>query len=264
MFSQDSAYVKFIKSVNVEEIINMNFKSSPDFTHVMDNVSKSQGEQYMKCIEEEFPDITYDDLRNFINMNDKYGNAKKVIYEKQGKLLYSNPSNMRYIYFALLILTDYKSCTGGDMVEIGSGYGGLFLAINYFSKRLDIVVGNVFLVDLPEVNVITAKYLSIHASSITIPYELVSANNLNWKNVVTRPYLVSNYCFTEIDDCFRTDYVARLFPQIHHGFLAWQTCMSPRMDASNVAIIINKHVSKIERERPQTGPSHAENYFVYF
>ena len=263
MFSQNSTYVKFIKNVNVEDITTMNFKSSHEFNHIMDNVSKQQGQFYIERIEEEFPHIRYEDLRTFVNMNDKYGNATKSIYEKDGKLLYSNPSNMRYMYFALLILTNIVLCGNTDIVEIGAGYGGLFLAINHFSQKLNIPVGTYTLIDLPEMNVITAKYLVAHKTAVSVPYTIVNANFIEDRITGDNLYVVSNYCFTEIDSVFRDNYVRNLFPKVSHGFMAWQTCMNSGMNKENIAEVVRKPITKIEPERPQTGPAHSINYFVY-
>lgn len=263
MFKSDSSFVKHLNSVSIEDITTMNFKSSSAFTNIVDNVSEIQGQQYMNLIEEEFPEITHNNFRVFVNINDKYGNANKSIYEKDKKLLYTNPSNMRYIYLALLILTNLKLCGNVDVVEIGSGYGGLFLAINHFSRIMNISVKNYILIDLPEMNIITRKNLDAHRNVISIPYMIMTANDSSNQIPKNNLYLISNYCFTEIDSVLRNNYVSYIIPKVSHGFMVWQTCMNNEVRNDNIATVLNKPITKVENERPQTGPSHAINYFVY-
>ena len=107
----------------------------------MEHLSKDVGAKYLKQIEEEFPTITFDQLKGFVTLNDKYGAPTKTIFTSQNmKLLYCSPSSLRYVYHALIMLPYFQETTQNAIVELGVGYGGLFMAINYFAPLLNITV----------------------------------------------------------------------------------------------------------------------------
>ena len=110
------------------------FKQEPLFMEILENVSKDYGVQYLQHIEEDFPMVTFDILRNYVNTNDKYGNANKTIFTtKDKKLLYCSPTSLRYLYHALVLVDAYKLSGCRKMIELGSGYGGLCLAVQMLS-----------------------------------------------------------------------------------------------------------------------------------
>jgi hypothetical protein len=266
IYGPDSNYIRFVTELNNDNLVASNFKSKPEYSSIMDNISKELGQMYLTRIETEFPEIEYYHIRKFINTNDAVGGAIKCIYTTSTKkLLYCNPSNMRYIYLALLILFDMRLTGCTSIVELGAGYGGMMLAINAFCGIMGVDIKKYYIVDLPQVTTLINNYLEINKDDISIPYEIRCGFPLFGDDIVfeseKKIYLISNYCFTEMDISFRRDYALHLFPKITHGFLVWQTCTG--IPVESAVTEIRREVRVSEPERPQTGPSHAINYFVY-
>ena len=126
----------FIHSILNKSIDEIQFKNQGAYTYVLENLSKDFGAEILKHIETNFPQISFEDMRAFIILNDKYGGTVKSIFTtNKMKLLYCSPSTLRYILHALLILNYYKETMCKNVLELGQGYGGLFLAINMFANK---------------------------------------------------------------------------------------------------------------------------------
>ena len=78
----------------------------------------------------------------------------------------------------------------------------------------------------------------------------------------TNMFFVSNYCFTFINESDRKYYQDNLLSKCDHGFLVWQTSFGATIQQSDG--ILSKTIIKTIEEIPQTGPSHAKNYYVTF
>ena len=167
-------YVSSISFASKDTLIP--FKSSHSYTTVLEHISKEVGAQYLKQLEDEFPNITYEQLKAFVTMNDKYGSPTKAIFTtKSMKLMYGSPTSLRYAYHALIILQRYDGTVQTGMMEVGGGYGGLFLAINYFSSLSPFhrPIQKYIIIDLPEIVPLIQYYLSLHQESIQIPYVIM-------------------------------------------------------------------------------------------
>jgi hypothetical protein len=256
-------FTKYIKKVNEQNLSNTDFKSNPSFTYVQEHMNLRQGAEYLRSIETEFPEVTYDDLKKYVNLNDRHGNSKRNIFTtKQHKMLYCSPTNMRYVYHALLILKYFKESGCSSIVEIGANYGGLFLAINNFAEKYGVEIKKYNIVELTDVCTLIKNYLELNKDGVHIPYELFDANtygeNINDENM----FVVSNYCFTELVEFQRTGYVNNLLSKVEHGFLIWQTCFGLGL---NVVESTLKKTNLIkEEEKPQTAPAEVPNFFIRF
>ena len=120
--------------------------------------------------------------------NDIYGTPEKCDYERFGSI---SPSTIRYIKNTLDII-NYVGCREvKNIVEIGGGYGGL-------CKTLSVLVDfdNYVLIDLPEVNALSEKYLS--------KFEDLSGriSQLDFQElgeIEGTDLTISNYAFSELD-----------------------------------------------------------------
>ena len=147
------------------------------------------------------------------------------------------------------------------MVEVGCGYGGLFLGICYFAKILNIKIEHYYFIDLPEICNLIDNYVSLHIDIINISYSTHSAFNYGSEIDKSDLFLISNYCFTEIEKEYRDKYIDILFPKVINGFITWQTITGLPIVQT---YIINKQIYKIDEEQPQTANEVYKNYFVYF
>jgi len=176
-------------SVSSATAVGWTFKQDPTFFQYMEHVSKEHGAQYLQCIETQYPQVTFEALRAFVQTNDRYGGSTKFIFtfhctvSQSTKLLYCSPSTLRYAFQALLTL-DYMSKTECRcLVEWGAGYGGMFLGLQAFAGLFypDGGLDQVVLVEMPEVVPLLTAYMAAATAAApvvpsTFPYQVVSAN----------------------------------------------------------------------------------------
>jgi len=254
-------YINFLSSLDKKNIQHLNFKSQGDYNSVLEHVTYEYGIEYLSLIENEFSDITKEQIIEYLNINDKYGFPKKNTFNfKTNGEISCSPTSIRYIYHALLILQHYKKNDLTEVVEVGCGYGGLFLAICFFSEIVHVKINKYHFVDLPEVCNLINNYLELNKSYINIEYQIYSSDNFGRDIKAHNLFLISNYCFTEISDEYKQQYISNLFPKCKNGFIIWQTVFGYKIENANK--IFNKIV--IEEERPQTCHLVQKNYFVYF
>lgn len=238
------------------------FKINRQYCGILEHVSQELGDLYLSLIETEF-DIPFEYISEFVIINDSYGNPKKESFfsKKYNILLECSPTSLRYIYHALVILKYYQTVQLTEIVEIGCGYGGLCLAINYFADLLQVQIDKYHMIDLPDVCNLITQYLTKHESIVKIPFEMYESSTFGTTIASDNLFLISNYCFTEIDHEYRDNYCMNLLPKVKHGFMVWQTCFFPSLNTN----ILQKNDVKIEEERPQTClHTNNVNYFVYF
>ena len=258
-----NAFIDYVKEINTGDLTDIAWRSDPNFCYVLEHTSPKQGGEYLKLIEAEFPDITYDDIRKYINMNDKYGGTTKSIFTtNKNKMLYCSPSNMRYIYHSLIILTALKESGCSNIVELGAGYGGLCLAISMFQSKMDVKISQYNMIDLPDVGNLIGNYLELNKDGMNFDYDIYDADKFGADVPAGNLFFVSNYCFSELDESIRSNYVNTLIPKVDHGFFVYQTCFG--LPLSSFESLLGKTTIKCEQERPQTAPEHVPNWFFYF
>lgn len=214
MYAEYNSYVQ-----NCLRTKNLNtFKREKSYTYMLEHVSHSQGEKYLECIFKN-TNIKIPDIIEFSNINDSVGNPNKSTYNN----IECSPSNLRYIYHAHLILSHFKK-VGSDLpisiVEIGGGYGGLYLAISYFNKYYNVPITGYSIVDLPDIGRFQELYLSNFNQNIPIKFYSSMNYGAELKNTPNL-FLISNYCFSEIGNNNQKMYIDTLFANIRHGFIAW-------------------------------------------
>jgi hypothetical protein len=244
---------------------DFNFKSNASYNSILEHVSVEQGNSYISIIErlviEDFSEITFENINDYLSLNDKYGCPSKEKFIYNDKEIYCSPTSLRYVLHSLLILKYIKYTNLTKIVEVGCGYGGLFLAINYFSKIMQINIDKYYFIDLPEITNLIKKYLLLNEKDININYSIHSAYNYGQDINDNNLFFISNYCFTEIDNSHRTNYINYLFPKLKNGFITWQTVFNLPINNVN---IIGKEIIKIIEEYPQTANIYNKNYYVYF
>ena len=257
-----SNYQSFVSNIK-DELFN--FKSNGVYNHILEHVSFEQGKQYIyfiqKYIEENSLNVNFKNKNDYLLLNDKYGSPSKYEYNYNNEKIICSPSSLRYVLHALLILSHIKSVNLNKIVEVGCGYGGLFLAINHFSKILNITIEKYYMIDLPEIGGLIQNYLKKLENDIDIIYSIHSAYDYGRDILDENLFFISNYCFTEIEELHRNNYINNLFPKISNGFIIWQTVF--KLPISSVDTI-GKKVIKLEPEYPQTANEIDKNYYVYF
>jgi hypothetical protein len=245
-----SNYDNFVESVVKSKNIN-EFKSHPRYTSILEHVTYDFGQKYIELIKTEFPEISIDSIKEFCLLNDSIGSPNRY-YFKDIKI-YASTTSLRYIYHALLIIRHLRVCKSRKIVELGCGYGGLCVAINFF-KHNDMIIDSYTCIDLSSVIELQKLYLSNFQLSFNVDF--VDSNSYGKDIPNDNMFLISNYCFSEINTYYQTKYIQHLFSKINHGFIIWNHI--PLYD-------FGKHIIKIEQERPLTGSKDGNsNLFVFF
>ena len=135
----------------------------------------------------------------------------------------------------------------------------MFLAIDFFSKLLNIPIDNYYIIDLPEVGNLIAIYLDYHKDVIGINYSIHDASLYGSTVENNELFFISNYCFTEIDENHRLGYVSQLLSKVSCGFIIWQTGL---ISIDTISSYIKQKYDILE-EKPQTSGNY-KNYFVQF
>lgn len=242
----DQIYVNFSNFVSTLSNINNKFKEHPDFVDMLEHVNYNQGLQYLTLLKK---NILFSEqvIINYCNINDKIGGGEKYSFE----FITTSPSNFRYLFQAHLILTHINTLNLNNinLVEIGCGYGGLCLALNYLADKYNITVNKYHLIDLPAISKLQQMYLDEHTLNFSTQFHsaFTYGNDINDSNL----FLVSNYCFSEISRDNQQKYINTLFQKISHGFFAW----------NNIPVYNFGFDYLEEPEYPMTGP---HNRYVYF
>ena len=255
---------------------------------VLEHVGHAWGIRYLDLIFEEFPQLRFEDVRSFVEINDRVGapNKFEIYSSKYKSIILCSPTSLRYVYHAMLILGHYQNIStytshGHDeMAEVGCGYGGLFLALNYFSSLVRVQIPSYHLIDLPEACDLIRYYLDQHQAIISIPYHIHSAYDYGKEIVPTAPFVaepstqtgqnsqgflffISNYCLTELDDHHRQGYREHLLPKARHGFVIWQKQFLGFHHIFEV-LGLDDHISTIQRLEEERPEFHYGNAFVYY
>lgn len=222
------------------------FKGVPDFQYMLEHVSGRVGQDYVSLLES--TPITTEQIQTYCRINDRIGAPMKTPYSFGAV----SPTSLRYLYHAHLALTHFKASVGGGpfhIVEVGGGYGGLCLAISFLASSYGVQIASYTIVDLDPIGALQKLYLAEH--SLEFPVEFVSALTYG-RDIQAQPLaLISNYCFSEIQEEHRQRYIEELLPKTSAGFLAW----------NNIDVYPIGKTLRVEMERPMTG---AKNRFVYF
>jgi len=212
---------------------------------MLEHVTPTLGEQYFGLLKTEcgMPDAG---IIEFCELNDRIGKPNKQYISKLSR--HVSGTSLRYLYHGWLILKHMKP--GSSIVEVGCGYGGLCLAIDFISRQTQRPVRAYACIDLDEAVSLQKRYLANFELSFPVSFHSSSTYGRNVEG--SNHFLVSNYCFSEITDVHQREYIRTLFPKISHGFLAWNHI--PLYD-------FGKPVIRREAERPITGRG---NMFIFF
>ena len=260
-------YNNYIKYLNSNNKLYMDFKTNRDYNGILEHVLYKYGLEYLELITNEYSNIELKKIKEFCKLNDKYGKPNKEIFNIKGEVLICSPTSLRYIYHSLLLLDYMSKIRTKNIVEIGCGYGGLCLAINYFMDDFNIEIDNYHIIDLDAVCKLIKSYLELHNDSIKtkLYYHL---NDSYGEDILDKNlFMISNYCYTEIDKEYNKNYNKILVPKIDNGFIIWQNGGNKGIyPIDNCENILKKNINKIVEERPQTdsGDGIYKNYFVYF
>jgi hypothetical protein len=239
-------YYKFVETLCSSGDISR-FKKEPKYTYMLEHVTISTGSKYLDLIKKLTP-IDEKTIVSFCNQNDSIGNPN---LQRYGNLNVS-PTSLRYLFHSHLILTHLQTLKLDkiDIVELGGGYGGLCLAMYHLASKYMININSYTIIDLAPIIQFQKMYLDKANPSLSVKF--IDASTFGSSLETSSTFLVSNYCFSEIAQSVRDQYIQKLLPKVSHGFMAW-----------NAIPVFNFGFKlKIEDEYPNTGGP--LNKYVYF
>lgn len=202
-----SDYKEYIKvcenSYLTDEGFN-NFKQNSDYNFILEHVTYEQGLEY---IEEILKNCNLD--LKFIKKfkeNDLHGNPLLFDYGEPFGLI--SPTTLRYIKVLSDLIKFFGSLDGMSVVEIGVGYGGQSkIIMDYFKIK------EYNLIDLPEVNLLTKKYLS--------KFTYDNYTFLDFEKLPNKKYdlVISNYSITECSKHIQDLYIEKVLKVSKMGYI---------------------------------------------
>lgn len=235
----DLIYDKYIKCV--DNVLNDNelfktFKSNNDYRFVLEHVSYDLGLEYLKDIE------LSEELWGKVLSNDSIGNPYKYEYDLSIGKRQISPTTLRYIKYAMTILSLNKK-KELNIVEIGGGYGGLCKIILDLSEMYEVNVLSYSIYDLEGPSKLAKIYLDNFYKEDKIKTGTVLS--LDFPDKVD--LLIGLYSYSEISKEFRELYEDLILKSVN-GYLCWNSNMS----YDDIKNELNKEI-KIEEEKPLTG-----------
>jgi len=187
-------------------------------------------------------------IQQYTSLVDSIGKAGTYPYLRGNDVIHSSSTCLRYLYHAVEIvdlLTTYSTIP--SIVEIGGGYGGLAVAINFMLTFRNIQGPVQYtILDLPGPNKLQ-KYYTNHFTLNSIRFNAVNGESYGADLDLPSVFIVSNYCLAEMGDENRNKYIQTFFtkPSVVGGYMQWNSGAP-----INLPPVFS---SKIELENPQTG-----------
>ena len=238
-------YVSVINEMLLKNDIS-NFKSNSGYNYILEHVSYEQGLEYLRVIKSNYK-LTIAEVFEYTMKNDRVGNPVKYLYEG----VEIAPTSLRYVLHSLIILEHIKGLGKESVrfVEIGSGYGGLCLALDHFCGRFGVRVDSYNIVEKDEVVPFNRKYLENFGLSFPVRYHFGSLFGRTVED--SDLYLISNWALSGFSFEEKVGYMDNLFGRVSHGFMVWNTFPMLPLDGEYSAV----------REFPQTGK---DNRYIRF
>lgn len=241
----------------IQQNLNVNpdewtFKNNNKYNEILEHININESIEILKQIKKDFEE-TFNILFKYLILlaitNDKYG---KPIKHNYNNFCECSPSNLRYIYHSLRILTHMRDINIKtiNIIEIGGGYGGLCFYIKKLSKLFEINIESYHIFDLPE----PAKLQELYLKQLDIDGITTSTINDNY-NLKTNSYLISNYALSEFKEDIRIEYYNKIISKyVSNGFLIWN---NPNAKFDYISDKI-----KYEHEKPYS--CYYSNFIIYF
>ncbi|HTQ78330.1 MAG TPA: hypothetical protein VMI15_09940 [Burkholderiales bacterium] len=181
------------------------FKRDPRYRAILEHVSEEQGGEYLDIVRKESPSLLakFDQFRQ----NDLLGGAITCLYPGVGPV---SPSTLRYVKVASDLRNLFGARIGGNVAEVGVGYGGQLLIAD---KVLSF--GRYDLFDLPSVLELASRYLGSHA--LACEYRAVAL--AEHAGDVDYELAISNYAFSELPARLQLVYIAKVLARSKRGYL---------------------------------------------
>jgi hypothetical protein len=223
-----------------------NWKEHPTVYNMLEHLPEWIAEEYFqKLIQNDTIELGL--IQEISDLNDVDGSFFLEFNVDNQKVKIS-PTSIRYLSHSIDILNLLKknNIPTVSMIEIGAGYGGLALILNYLSRKqkYNVNINKYYIYDLPSAQNLQKFYLTRHTFlDGFVEWKDSSSFGSDLKEDTDELFLISNYALSEMDIEFRKKYLGNLLPIIDGAFMLWN---SSDMDGLPL--------TRIEKEEtPQTG-----------
>lgn len=211
-------YAKEIENQGSRTLDKMDFKSVGWMTRTVVNANGRQADEYFSLLMENYREIinaNIDYIKKLLFKDDSIG---KPNLNSHGIFGETCSNNLEYLYESFHILDHIRkiNLNNINIIEIGGGYGGLSFFLKNLSKQIyNININSYTLFDIDEAQELLNKYSNFMNLELNV-------FNINGDfDVKDNSFLISNYCFGEIEENYQQIYNEKLFKFIDHGYLAW-------------------------------------------
>lgn len=210
-------YAEEITKQGNYNIEDMDFKLKGWMTKTVVNAVGWQSKQYYSLLEKHYNfDLqnNIDYLKILCNKDDNIGKPPKENHKMLGNIC---GNNIQYIYESFQIIEHFKKLNLNDIniIEIGGGYGGLAFYLINICKKFNINIKSYTIFDIPESNMLQTKYFN------EVKIKAKSTHLDDNYNIYNNSFLISNYCFGEIEENYQKKYNDKIFEYVSHGFICW-------------------------------------------
>lgn len=234
--SDKISYKQVVELANKDPDFFEVFRAHPDWTEILDHVSKQQGREYLDILVDRH-DISIDQVRG-LKKQFHFGSPKTERFGRYGSV---SPTLFRYLKVASDLRILFPDLANPSIAEVGIGWGGQALVL---SRLMEIKEFLFF--DLPEVNMLAEKILRTKAPSLRANYFGAGENPPQ-----TSPDLfISNYAFSELNRKSQDLYLSKIIQRSARGYVTWNE-MSPDGYSLGELLQMIPGASAIE-ERPLT------------
>ena len=212
--SDNSFYLHAVRAATSEYKAFSTFKRDPHYRTVLEHVTRAEGQAYLDVLRKDAPDFL-DDIEKF-KINDLIGSPYVFSYPGIGTI---GPTTLRYMKVASDLRKLFGADLGGNIAEIGVGYGGQMLVNDraFSFRRCD-------LFDLAPVLSLVERYLESHV--LNNAYHPTMLNQHLGGDAYD--LVISNYAFSELPSQLERKYIEKVLSNAKRGYL---TMNSGRADS---------------------------------
>jgi len=247
----DSLYTAWQETcVRIVKTNEQSWKQEKDVYYMLEHVPGEYANVYLDLILSS--GISIETIQEYSTLVDSIGKAHQHSFTRNSYTIISSTTCLRYLYHAIDIVNKlnpiFQKSILPTLVEVGGGYGGLSVAINYIlQKQNSSFKLNYKIVDLANVIHLQSFYTSKFVLN-NINLEFIDSTTYGAGIDSSNIFLISNYCLAEMGEGNRQSYINSLFTKstIVGGYLQWNS------DAP--LEFLNRFETTITKECPQTGP----------
>jgi hypothetical protein len=224
------------------------FKADSRYTPVLEHLDENDANIY-------FSEFKCKELLNVarlkkIKENDIHGSPLLINHSELGVI---SPTTIRYIKNSLDIFATFgPDLNFNSVLEIGGGYGGLCKVFSAFSKFKEY-----FIVDFPDVNRLSEKYLS-KFKELKNKVKHISAADL--KEVANIDLVISNYAYSECSLVVQEAYYNMFIRNSKHFYMVYNNFTENNMNSQVFMDMASKEF-EIHYET-ESRPPHT-NHIIY-